>query len=310
MQVVEELSRLMPGQGTLLTIGVFDGVHLGHQYLIEKLRRKAIERGLLSGVITFQRHPQEVLAPKKKLTYLTSLEERISLIRALGIEFIITLSFTPDLSQLSAREFIVLLQQYLKMKGLVIGPDFALGRGREGHAATLSSLGQALHFTVDVVPPLAREGRLVSSTSIREALAQGDMRTAAKLLGRRFSLSGPIVPGDKRGRVLGFPTANLRIDADQALPPDGAYITWAFLNNQAHQAVTNVGLRPTFGSSERTVEVYLLNFEGNLYGNQLAIELVEKLRPEMRFASATELAAQIKKDVEQAKAVLEQEGRL
>lgn len=304
MLVEEELARAVSERDTALTIGVFDGVHLGHQFLIGKLKEKAAENGLLSGVVTFHRHPRLVLSPDSKITYLTSLKERIRLLEGLGVEHVVTLSFTPELSQLGAREFIALLKRYLRVRGLVIGPDFALGKRREGAAPTLRALGDELDFVVEVVPPMVLHGEVVSSTAIRHALSRGDMMAVNKLLGRHFTLAGQVSKGDERGKTLGFPTANLIPEPEQALPADGVYATRAFLSETAYQAVVNIGIRPTFGGGQRLVEVHLFDFEGQLYGQELRIELVERLRGEMKFSSAEELKAQIARDVTQARALL------
>lgn len=306
MQLVSELSRFSPKQETLLTVGVFDGVHLGHRHLISRLNQRASEASLISGVVTFNVNPKAVLSPNAKLARLTTLEEKARLLKSLGVELVIPLTFTTELAALSAREFVLHLKEYLKMRGLVVGPNFALGRGREGNAAVLQSLGKELDFTVEVVKPLMVESSLVSSTAVREALAKGDMKTTARLLGRYFSLSGIVASGDERGHSLGFPTANIQVDPEQALPEDGVYATLGYLRDKVYQSVTNIGVKPTFGKAERAVEVHLLDFTGDLYGQKLTIELVEHLRAEAKFASPEELSAQIKKDVERAKAILEQ----
>jgi len=304
VQLVTELSAFTPERETLLTIGVFDGVHLGHRHLIRKLTQQATEDNLLSAVVTFNSNPKAVLSPRTKLARLTTLEERARLLRSLGVDLVIPLTFTTEVAALSAREFVIYLKQYLKMRGLLIGPNFALGRHREGNTVTLQSLGQELGFTVEVVKPLMLEGSLVSSTAVRAALARGDMKTATKLLGRYFSLSGPVAAGVERGHILGFPTANIQVDAEQALPEDGVYATLAHVGDEVYQSVTNIGVKPTFGKGERTVEVHVIGFTGELYGQKLTIELVERLRPEMKFAGPEELSAQIKRDVEQARTIL------
>lgn len=306
MEIVKELAELTPKQETMLTIGVFDGVHLGHQHLIKRLKKQAAERGLLSGVLTFRGHPQEVLYPQMALTFLTSLEERISLIQNLGVEFIAVLSFTAETAQLSARQFVSLLKEQLKMQGLVIGPDFALGRGREGNATVLKALGQELGFTVTSVPQLTVEGQLVSSTRIRETLSRGDIKQVARLLGRHFTLSGVVVTGGERGRVLGFPTANIAPEPGRALPADGVYVTWARVDSKLYRAVTNIGVRPTFGGGERTIETYVLDFNGDLYGRKVALQFIERVRGEIQFATPEELQQQIDSDVERARALLKQ----
>jgi riboflavin kinase/FMN adenylyltransferase len=305
VQLISELSNFSPERETLLTIGVFDGVHLGHRHLITKLTQRAAASNLLSVVVTFNSNPKAVLSHRAKLARLTTLEEKASLLKSLGVDLVVPLTFTTELAALSAREFVLYLKKYLRMRGLVIGPNFALGRGREGNAAVLQSLGKELNFTVEVVEPLKLEGSLVSSTVVREALARGDMKATTKLLGRYFSLSGPVVGGAERGHhILGFPTANIEVEPEQALPEDGVYATLGHFGDKVYQSVTNIGVKPTFGKGERTIEAHILDFSGELYGQKLTIELVERLRAEAKFASPKELSAQIKQDVEQAKAIL------
>ena len=305
MELAAELARHKPRRGSLLTIGVFDGVHLGHQHLVRRLVERARQEGLASGVVTFLQHPRVVLSPRTRLPYLTGLEERCQFLRDLGVGFIVSLSFTEEVARLGAREFISLLQEHLGMRGLVIGPDFALGRGREGDAAALTALGEGLGFSVEVVPPLVSEGVAVSSTAVRHALARGEMDIVIRLLGRPYRIEGKIVSGEGRGRGLGFPTANILVDADCALPGDGVYVTRAFINGETYKSATNVGRRPTFDPGERMVEVFVIDYEGDLYGRRMSIEFVERLRDEVRFASPEELAAQIEKDVARTRAILE-----
>jgi len=304
VQVTSELASFSPERGTLLTVGVFDGVHLGHKQLLDRLIQQAAKRKLISGVVTFSQHPKVVLSPRAKLARLTTSEQRTSLLKNIGVELVVPLTFTTEFATLSAREFITLLQRHLRMQGLVIGPDFALGRGREGDAASLESLGHELGFTVEVVEPLILEGSLVSSTAIRGALTRGDMKTTAKLLGRNFRLSGPVVGGMERGHVLGFPTANIDVDPDQALPSDGVYATLTFLGDEVYKSVTNIGVRPTFDGGKRTIEVFLMDFDEGIYGQGLSIELIEHLRGEAKFANAKELSEQIARDVNQARSIL------
>ncbi len=304
MLVEEELARAVPERDTALTIGVFDGVHLGHQFLIAKLREKAAAEGLVSGVVTFHQHPRLALEPQTQISCLSSLQERIRLLESLGVAHIVTLSFTPELSQLSAREFIALLKSYLRMRGLVIGPDFALGKGREGDGHALKALGEEFDFSIEVVSPRVWQGEVVSSTAIRGALSRGDVMKVSELLGRRFTLTGQVSKGDARGKILGFPTANIIPDQEQALPADGVYAVHACLDEGVYQAVINIGLRPTFGGGQRLVEAHLLDFEGELYGRELRIELVKRLRDEIKFSNADELKAQMTRDVAQAREML------
>ncbi len=309
MQIEEELAGLSPKEDMLLTIGVFDGVHLGHKYLMSQLKEHARQENLLSGVVTFQQHPQTVLAPPTKLPYLTDLAQRIKLLKNEGIKAIITLSFTHELAGLSPHQFIGLLKKYLRMRGLLIGPDFALGQGREGNTDALRTLGRAMDFSVAVIPPLVIKGEVVSSTAIRDALTNGDMERVHNLIGRPFSLHGRVIPGERRGKELGFPTANLDINSEQALPADGIYVTWAYINNEAYPSVTNIGQRPTFGGGERTVEVYILDYHGDLYGHELKIDIVERLRNEKQFDTVDELKKQMAEDIKQGRVILNSRGK-
>ena len=309
MLVEEELARLSLQKDTLLTIGVFDGVHLGHKYLISQLKEQASQQNLLSGVITFRQHPQEVLSPQSKLPFLTDLSQRTNLLENEDIEAIITLSFTRELAQLSARQFLSLLKKYLRMRGLVVGYDFALGRNKEGNTNTLQALGQEMGFSVTVVPPIVIDGEVVSSTAIRNALAEGDMRRVQSLIERPFRLHGRVIPGAGRGMELGFPTANLDIDPEQALPAEGVYATWTYIDDKAYQSVTNIGKRPTFSDGKLTVEVYLLDYHSDLYEHELKIDIIGRLRGERKFDTVDELKKQITKDIEQGRAILNSRGR-
>lgn len=298
MSVVYELAEINPSQGMVLTIGVFDGVHPGHQYLISRVKEKAREAGCLSGVVTFDRHPTALLNPEAELPYLTSLSERIELIKRTGVDHVIILSFTQELAQLTSREFVTLLRDHLMMRELVVGPDFALGKGREGSIDVLYYSGQELGFTVDVVPPVMFEGEAVSSTAIRQSLEQGNVESVTEMLGRRFRLSGMVTYGDDRGgELLGFPTANLNVNSHHAQPATGTYITLVHVGQNYYRAVTNIGVRPTFGVGPRTMETYLLDFNGELYGKEMGIEFVKRLRGEAKFNSPQDLRKQIERDV-------------
>jgi riboflavin kinase/FMN adenylyltransferase len=304
MEIVEELQKIKPQQETMFTIGVFDGVHLGHQSLLTYLKNKAHQNGWLSGVITFISHPETILGSQNQLPWLDSLENRIELIKNIGIEIVIALNFTAELRQLSARDFIQLLKEHLKLRGLIVGPDFALGKNRQGNVEQLRLLGKQMGFNVEVVPPLVVNGEIVSSSLIRQVLAQGDMKRATNLLGRPFKICGLVVPGDHRGRTLGFPTANIDIKPDQASPGDGVYVTIAYTDSEPLPSVTNIGIRPTFGGGNRMVETYIINHEAELSGKTLSVAFIDKLRDEKRFTSADELKTQITRDVEKAKMVL------
>ncbi len=308
MGLEEELAQLSPKKETLLSIGVFDGVHLGHKHLFKQLTLKAQEQNLMSVVVTFKQHPQEVLSPQTKLPFLTSLEQKIRLIKNEGVKAVIPLSFTRELAQISAHQFVSLLKKHLRIRGLIIGPDFALGRNREGNINILHTLGQSMNFSVTVVSPATINKEVISSTAIRNALARGDMKKVYDMLGRYFSLEGRVITGSSRGIELGFPTANLNIDPRQVLPADGVYATWAYIDDHAHQSVTNIGKRPTFGSSERTVEVHIIDYHGDLYRQELKIDIIARLRGEKKFSTAEELKKQITEDVKRGRALLKDEN--
>ena len=304
MPVEEELARVSPEKDMLLTIGVFDGVHLGHKYLISTLLEQAKQRDLLAGVVTFQRHPQDLLSPQTRLPFLTDITERSQLLTNEGINEIIPLTFTKELAQLSALQFVSLLQKHLRMRGLVIGPDFSLGRNREGDTETLRKLGQEMNFSVTVVPPMRKNSESVSSTVIRKAISDGDMKKVTRLVGHPFSLHDRVVTGTGRGAKLNFPTANLEINPEQAIPPDGVYASWAFADGKKYRSMTNIGKCPTFGNLKRTVEVYIIGYNGNLYGQELKIDIIERVRDERKFDSIKELTEQIAEDVKQGEVIL------
>ncbi len=307
MEIEQELASATPQGKTLLAIGVFDGVHAGHRYLLRQLQQQAAKANLLSGVVTFNPHPQSVLHPARQLPWLSDLDDRVTTLQKLGLNMVAVLTFTPELAQLSAREFMSLLKKYLNMQGITMGPDFVLGRRGEGDISLLRTLGDEMELTVHVIPPFTIEGEVVSSTLIRQALARGDMRRVEKLMGRRFYLRGKVITSDKRGRLLGFPTANLDIKPQQALPDNGIYATIAQVDGERFPSATNVGTRPTFGEGKRMVETYLLSYNGDLYGKQITVEFVKKVRDEQRFPSVEELITQMGEDVREVDAILAQD---
>jgi riboflavin kinase/FMN adenylyltransferase len=304
MSIIEELSSDIMQTETLLTIGVFDGVHIGHQHLLNYLINKARDNGWLSGVITFKFHPQTVISPGSKLVWLDDLDTRIGLMRILGIDRIIAITFTDEVRRFDAREFAQLLKDNLKMCGLVIGPDFAFGKDRRGDAAQLRALGQEMGFSIDIVSPVIIDNEVVSSSAIRQALNDGDMKKAERFLGRVFSLSGQIVPGDQRGRVLGFPTVNLDVSPEQATPGNGVYATFSDINGESMPSVTNIGIRPTFGGGKRQIETYVIDYEQQIREQNLKLDFIDKLRDERHFDSVEDLQVQIREDIKQAKLIL------
>jgi len=304
MEIEQELANIGPQVETLLTIGVFDGVHAGHRCLLETLQQQAAEKNLLSGVVTFNPHPQSVLHPHNKLLWLSDPEDRVKSLQQLGINLVAVLTFTPEVAQLSAQEFMSLVKKHLRMRSIMAGPDFTLGRGQEGNIQLLRALGREMKFSVEVIPPYTINGEVVSSTLIRQALTQGDMEKVRRLMGHYFQIGGKVIASDRRGRILGFPTANLDIKPQQALPGNGIYATITKVNDEQLPSATNIGTRPTFGEGEKNVETHLLNYKGDLYGKEIRVEFMQKLRDEQRFPSSEELKAQIRKDIREVEAIL------
>ena len=290
-------SSVTPGEHAL-SIGVFDGVHRGHQMLIKRMLDEASARSLTGGVVTFHPHPLSVVRPDVQITYLESLERRVELLRDLGLEFVSVLQFTSELQQVSAEDFSRLLVEEAGMRLLVVGEDFRLGRGGAGTVEVLTAIGEELGFEVLAVPLLGDGDDRVSSTRVREALAAGEMESVTQLLGHPFLLRGPVLHGDERGRQIGFPTLNVGVSADRWLPPNGVYVTRALVGDREFEACTNIGVRPTFdGDERRLVETHLLDFEGDLYGQVVTIELLHRLRAEQKFNGVEELKAQIDRDL-------------
>lgn len=301
------IPALQPGllERSHLTIGTFDGVHRGHQSLIRALVEGARAASLPAAVITFFPHPVEVIRGIRENNYLSDPQEKTRLLQNLGVDQVITLDFTAELAALSAAEFTRQIRQSLNFTRLVIGPDFALGKGREGHSAWLQQDGEKHGYEVKILPPLEDSGGKISSSGIRQLLESGNVSAAASGLGRPYRLSGEVILGDQRGRTLGFPTANLNVWPRQLLPRNGVYAARAFLGEESFVCFTNIGTRPTFqpDAVEKKVEAYLLDFDRDIYGRQLTLDFYEFIRPEMRFENKDALIAQIQKDIQFAREV-------
>jgi riboflavin kinase/FMN adenylyltransferase len=308
MNFHQQLASIAPDKETVLTVGVFDGVHQGHRHLLRRLVERA-GTDYIPAVLTFTNHPVTVLRPGTEVAYITSTEERVSLIKEQGIELVVPLDFTPELSQVTAADFTETLVKSLRMKGLVAGPDSALGQNREGDIDFLKQKGSELGFWVDVVDPLMMDGGLVKSRRIRSGLQEGYVASCARLLGRKYGFEGLVVGGDQRGTEMGFPTANLQTAPQTTLPGDGVYATWITIDGERRSSATSIGIRPHFGLSERLVEVFVLDFTADLYGQRLNLEFVHKLRDQQSFSSLEELIGQIDVDVAGARAILDQDRK-
>lgn len=293
--------------GTAIAIGVFDGVHRGHQQVMEDLTALARSRHLVPAALTFDPHPLEFLAPDHAPDLLTTVEQRAELLAECGVEILGVLPFL-EIRDLDPRAFVMeILCLRLRVGAIAVGENFRFGRDRGGDPALLKELGEANGFTVDVVEMVVHAGPdgPISSTRIRELLAQGEVRSAAVLLGRPFVLTGPVIHGDARGHTIGFPTANLHIPERMAIPANGVYACWVVRDGARHAAVVNIGVRPTFGASTRTIEAHLLDFDDDLYGESIALHFVERIREERRFEGIDALVAQIASDRDRAAAILE-----
>ncbi len=290
---------------SIVSIGVFDGVHLGHQRLIRRLVAEARATDRCSVVLTFFPHPDVVLKHVSGRYYLTSPEERARLLLDLGVDWVLTHPFNEEVRRIRAADFVDQMREHLKMSALWVGPDFALGYQREGDVAFLREQGAQKGFVVETVNlMLGESGEIISSSRIREALRAGDVAQAAVWLGRPYQVSGEVVHGDHRGRTIGFPTANVDVWEEQLLPSNGVYACWAHLGDEQFMAVTNIGVRPTFDGDGLTVEAHLLDFDRDIYGERLRLDFVRRLRGERRFSGVDALVAQIRQDVEEGRAVL------
>jgi riboflavin kinase/FMN adenylyltransferase len=306
MKATEELARLPPRSPSVVTIGVFDGVHLGHRHLLGGLKAEAQRLALRSVTVVFTNSPAMVLRPQDPdVPLLSRPQERVDLLKEQGVDLVVPLTFDLELSHLRATDFLALLHESLDMHCMVMGPRFSMGHGREVRTLpALREMGEAMGFSVTGVEPIEMDGRPVSSTAVRKALALGNVEEAARLLGRQFTLQGRVVMGEARGRLLGFPTANLDIEPFMALPADGIYATWAHFGDEKRASATNIGVRPTFGPGERTVEAHILDFNGDLYGQEVRLEFVARLREERRFETSEALVEQMHQDVAHAKSAL------
>jgi riboflavin kinase / FMN adenylyltransferase len=301
---------------TFLTIGNFDGLHRGHQALIAQLQRAAAEDGrpdACTALMTFEPHPLVLFRPEMSLQLLTSPQERVELAGELGVDIGIIHPFDRETAGLSPREFMQMLVDHLRLAALVVGPDFALGRNRAGTLDVLAQLGEEMGYRVIVIDPVVCASEEVRSLAVRQHLQTGDVVRAAKLLGRPYSVPGLVITGDRRGRTIGVPTANLDTPTDRMLPADGVYATWTWLgkpgNSPRFASATNIGVRPTVDGSQRRVEAHLFDFpppgeSGDLYGQELTLQFVEWLRGEERFENLDALVAQIKSDLVRARQIL------
>ncbi len=322
MRVIHNLSEPIEAVPTVLTIGVFDGVHLGHQALIGRVVQSARDSGRRAAVLTFFPHPQTVLS-QKRLEYLSEEPEKLALFEQLGLDLSVVLEFTPATAHMRAAAFAEMLSRQLGLGELWVGHDFAVGYKREGNVAFLRQAGNTLGFVVNEVEPTMLDGERVSSSRVRAALRSGEVDQAQRYLGRPYRLSGVVVEGAKRGRSLGIPTANLAVWAEKAVPAGGVYAGFAQLEASRLAAVVNIGTRPTFDNGAVTIEAHLLDYaplrnggaplrnggaplgnDGDLYNQCMSLDFITRLRGEQRFDSVPQLIAQVQSDIRRAREML------
>jgi riboflavin kinase/FMN adenylyltransferase len=306
MQVLRSIAELSQLPGPLFTaIGVFDGVHLGHQAVISTSAEHAREDGGTPVVVTFDPHPAKVLRPDKAPHLITATQHKIALIRELGVAHLLVVKFDREFAATPPEEFVRQLVTHANpLREICVGHEWSFGKNRAGNLALLQELGVQHHFNVVGIKPVTVNGTVVSSTAIRQAVENGDFARAAEMLGREYTILGTVKQGAQLGRTLGFPTANLSAHSEQ-FPPNGVYAAEAKLDGAVLRGVANLGYRPTIsgGSPERLLELHLFGMNKEIYGEDVEVRFVRYLRPEQKFASLEELKAQIAKDVEQARAL-------
>jgi riboflavin kinase/FMN adenylyltransferase len=302
MQVVRELESLLEQpRETVLTIGNFDGVHLGHREIFRRVVDRARELNGTSAVVTFEPHPLHLLVPEKAPLRLNTPEEKVRLLAASCIDLLVVLNFDRQLAEMSAERFVSeILVGSLGIKHLIVGYDYAFGRNREGDTHFLKEQAEKYGFTLEVLEPIRAEQQAHSSTAIRQLLQQGRVAEVIGILGRNFTLDGEVVHGEGRGRKLGFPTANL-VTRKEILPRDGVYAVKVKWQENYYNGVINIGRRPTFADSAPTLEIHLLDFQGDLYGERLRIYFVGRLRDEQKFPSVEALQEAVVEDIERAR---------
>jgi riboflavin kinase/FMN adenylyltransferase len=290
----------------VVTIGNFDGVHLGHREIFRRVKESARESGGVSVVITFVPHPLKLLPSRKHIRLITTYKEKEALIGASGIDYLVIIPFTEEFAGISAIDFVTkILIAQVGMRRLVIGYDYAFGRNREGNVTLMRRLGNELSFEVEVLEPIGAPGIVYSSSRIRAMIGEGHVKEVVSLLGRHFFLDGTIVHGHHRGKVLGFPTANLATD-NELIPLSGVYAVKVDIGGRLHDGACNIGTNPTFGDDASAIEVFVFDFDGDLYGSALRVYFIERIRDERRFPDAAALKAAIQADVARCRDILRQ----
>ncbi|GAB4484667.1 MAG: bifunctional riboflavin kinase/FAD synthetase [Thermodesulfovibrionales bacterium] len=305
MILITELSQLkQPLPGSVVTLGNFDGIHLGHQELIRMIIRRAQETGALSVVVTFRPHPLKILAPEKCPPLISIYEEKIRLIEQLGVDVLVKIPFSREFSSMSSRDFAQkILHDLLQAREIFVGYNYRFGRGREGTVQTLRHYGEEFGFLVNEVGQISLNGEEVSSSRVRALLAAGDVEHAGRLLGRPYAITGVVVKGDGRGKTIGHPTANIAAK-HEIIPANGVYAVKVLVRERLYDGVVNIGVRPTFETGRRTIEAFIFDFNEDVYGEEMTVSFYGKIREEVKFADASQLRERIGQDIREARTIL------
>lgn len=308
MQIVRHIPpNGIPANGVVLTLGNFDGIHLGHQALVKNAIADARILGVASLVLTFEPHPMQVLAPERAPKMLLQHKDKMQLLQTLGVDYVVVQTFDRAFAQMSARAFVEqMLVKQLQVRKVWVGRDLRFGKGRRGSVTELEMWGRELGYSVGIVEPVMVGSERVSSSRVRELVNNGNVAQVRDMLGRFYYISGKVVQGHQRGRVLGFPTANIASRAE-ILPKDGIYATIIEIGEASYRSVSSLGSNPTFGDGPRTVETYIMDFSRDIYGEGVRLSFVQRIRDEARFATVDDLVAQIRLDVVEAQRLIPSE---
>jgi riboflavin kinase/FMN adenylyltransferase len=307
MRIIKDISEIKRDEKSIITLGTFDGLHLGHQQIVDKVIQKSHNTGGRSFLITFDPHPRKVIPGRNDVRLLSTLEEKIMILQQMNLDNLFVINFTQEFSRQSPEEFV---EKYLVagigLKEIIIGYDHHFGKGRDGNFYILQELGRKFNFAVTLIPEFSVDGETVSSTKIRNSLLAGDVVKAGKMLGRPYSFTGKIVRGDGRGKKLGFPTANISVDnQDKLIPANGIYAAKCIVDNEKHFGLLSIGSRPTFHKDGIVIpEFYIFDFNRDIYERIMQVNMIEKIRDEEKFNSVDELIIQMKKDEEIGKEIL------
>lgn len=297
LEICRDINLYTSQKPLVLTLGMFDGVHLGHKKILERLREISLERGFESAIFTFSLHPRRSLDPDFKIELLTTLDEKLKLFSGNDIDRVFINDFTDEFRELSAEDFVKkILVDRLNTKHLIIGYDHAFGKNRQGDFEFLKQMSLRYNFMVEQIQPREVDSTLISSTKIRKAISEGNVSLANKMLGYKYSFSGEVIRGKQLGRSIGFPTANIKVNSDKLLPKIGAYIVEVNVSGEKYFGMLNIGKRPTINAEGVQVEVYILDFDQNIYGSEVEIKFLEFLREEEKFPNLEALKNQLQKD--------------